>query len=208
MKKGHFVKTKHYKPVNLLPKDYRQMQKNRKWKVIIVLMMSLEVIAYIGQVIIRTQMEKTKITEQLERATSELFDSRYDEIYAMHRALENEKQELVKWEACYQKLMSAHDESSNRLVKLLARVPKGVYINRLSIEEQRDDKENIMFVEGTAESSQSIINYEALLEEIFGMRKVTCLLEWDTRLQLYDYKIEIISNKLVEEISCEEGVDE
>lgn len=194
--------------MNLLPKDYRQMQKNRKWKVVIVLMMSLEVIAYIGQVIIRTQMERTKVTEQLERMTSELLDSRYDEIYAMHRALENEKQELVKWEACYQKLMSAHDESSNRLVKLLARVPKGVYINHLSIEEQRDDKENSILVEGIAESSQSIINYEALLEEIFGMRKVTCLLEWDARLQLYDYKIEIISNKLGEEISCEEGEDE
>lgn len=206
MKKSYFGKTKHDKPVNLLPKEYRQLQKNKKWKAVIVLMMSLEVMAYIGEVVIKTQLEKRRVNQQLERVTSELLDSRYDTIYAMHQTLENEKQELDKWEACYEKLMSTCDESSNHLVKLLTRVPKGVYINHLSIEAQGDETENGILVEGTAECSQSIINYQAFLEEVFGMRKVTCLLEWDMSLQLYEYKIEIMmATNLVEEMSDEEG---
>lgn len=194
--------------MNLLPKDYKQMQKNTKWKLIVVLMMSLEVVGYIGEVVIRTQLEKRKVNQQLEMVTNELLDSRYDKIYAMHQALEREKQELIKWESCYQKLVNEHDESPNLLVTLLTRVPTGVYINHLSIEEQVGEKEKIILVEGTARKSQSVINYQALLEEIFGMRKVTCLVEWDTRLQLYEYKIEIILNKSVGEIICEKGEDE
>lgn len=204
MKKSYFGKTKHDKPVNLLPKEYRQTQKNKKWKAVIVLLMSVEVMAYIGEVVIKTQLEKRRVNQQLERVTSELLDGRYDTIYAMHQTLENEKQELAKWEACYQKLMSVCDKSSNRLVKLLTRVPKGVYINHLSIETQEDETEYGILVEGTAECSQSIINYQAFLEEVFGMRKVTCLLEWDMSSMLYEYKIEI-ATKSVEEMSDEEG---
>lgn len=197
-------KLKSHKIINLLPQDYKQAQKDKKVKRILCLFLIFEVMGYIGKIVVLPKIEEKLVNRQLDEMTKELLDERYDRIYEINQALEKERQELTKWKGCYQQLVMQKDKSWRILEHLLTRVPSGVYINQLSIEDQGDEEKHI-YLEGIAKESNNAINYQAVLEEAFGMRTVTCLLEWDEKQQVYQYKMEVSPNELLEEINIEEG---
>lgn len=200
------------KPVNLLPRAYKETRKRKRKMRLAIGLIVIEIVGYVFLTIILPNREVEKMNRQLDKLSNQLLDEHYMDVNQKVMKLKEEKNDLESWKQCYEQICCTNFISSGLIESLLAHVPKGVSVEKLNIVAENDDEEKAIGIEGIAEDSNGIVNYQMDVEERFGFHQVNCLFEWDEEKEKYGFTMEIRMDELEsgqEEMELgEEQIDE
>lgn len=192
------------KKINLLPKEYINAQKVRRIQLAVIGAVILEVVVFVGGIVLPPKMEAQEVMAELDEVSAQLTDERFADVNQKIKELEDMKVEVEAWNDKYEEIKEENFVSKRIIDSLLTRVPVGLSVNTLQISKESDDGGKQILLTGTAEEAVSVMNYTTIIEGVFGFGTAKGQFEFDKEKQLYTYTIEV---KMAEEV-VEETVEE
>ncbi|MBP3887073.1 MAG: hypothetical protein J6F30_05390 [Cellulosilyticum sp.] len=190
------------KKINLLPESYISLQKKKHRQLMIFGMIVLESLWFIGKIVIQPKIDIKRASMLLDEISMQLANDCFKEVYEKGHLLEQECEEVDRWNNVYQQLEETEFISKQLLDSLFAVVPKGVFLKKLQIKKE----DQMIILEGTAQEVIQIMNYCTIIEGIFGYGTVKETFEMNQDKINYTYFIEISvpQEEILEETNEEE----
>ena len=190
------------KKINLLPESYISLQKKKHRQLMIFGMIVLESLWFIGKIVIQPKIDIKRASMLLDEISMQLANDCFKEVYEKCHLLEQECEEVDRWNNVYQQLEETEFISKQLLDSLFAVVPKGVFLKKLQIKKE----DQMIILEGTAQEVIQIMNYCTIIEGIFGYGTVKETFEMNQDKINYTYFIEISvpQEEILEETNEEE----
>ncbi len=196
------------KKINLLPKEYIQAQKVKNVQIGIIVLLILEVAAFIGGVVIPPKLEAQEVMARLDEVSAELTDPRFANVNQKIKELEDMKVEVETWNNKYKDIKEENFISKRILDSLLTRIPVGLSVGTLNITKADEGVDKQIVLTGTADETIDIMNYTTMIEGVFGLGSAKQEFDLDKEKGVYNYTIEVkIPSKTVEEVSAEEKTE-
>lgn len=192
------------KKINLVPKEYLQAQKVRNIQLAVIAVLVLEVGGFVGKVVLPPKLEAQEVMARLDEVSAELTDSRFADVNQKIKALEDVKIELEEWNDKYKEIKEENFVSKRIIDSLLTRVPVGLSVSTLTISKDSEKEGKQIILTGTAQEAISIMNYNTIIEGVFGFGTTHEEFELDKEKGYYTYTITIITP---EEVVAEETTD-
>ena len=157
------------KGINLLPKEYIIEQKINFYEKIIGGILALELACFVVFVALPPKQEVVRTAQELEEKRAQLNSSKYAEVNKALEELADTKNSIDAWNEAYGKIKVAGYIDETLLDEITGRVPSGVYIETLSIEDTQEegDGSKTISIEGSCEKTEVAQGYFAILETIF-----------------------------------------
>lgn len=179
------------KKINLLPGEYVKAQKERGIQILILSVLIVEVLGFIGGIVVLPKVEARKVQARLDEVSQELMDDSFTDVNQKIKKLDGVKLEVEEWNEKYQRIKKENFVSKGILESLLTRVPADVVVNILSISKSEEGQEKQINIQGTAREAIGVINYATLLEGIFGLGTTENEFFLDKEKNTYCYTISI-----------------
>lgn len=161
------------KGINLLPKQYIQEQKIKRWKYIGGYVLAVECLVFVAIAIIPPKVKIQKQQSTLDALQVQLNDPKYEGVNKAIADLEKARNNLAVWTEKYSTLKRPSFISARVLDSMTARVPSGVTINSLKISPLDGTTGGAISVEGTAIDYGSVFSYVTVLENAYGSENVS-----------------------------------
>lgn len=156
--------------INLLPREYVSVQKNKILKNILGIGLAIE-LGVTGIMAVQPLSEIASKQEQLEIINEKLNNPRFDEVKAVKIKLQEVKKNYEDWSNKLSEIKATPVVSGALLDTLLGNLPVGVTIDYLQIEEQS------VVIKGKSTNDFSIRGYISKLQNIYLESDMTFELE-------------------------------
>lgn len=161
------------KGINLLPKQYIQEQKIKRWKYIGGCALAVECLIFIAIAVIPPKVKIQKQQVTLDALQVQLDDPKYEGVNKAIADLEKARNDLAVWTKKYGTLKSPSFISARILDSMTARVPSGTVINNIKISPLDGTTGGVVSVEGTALDYGAAFSYVTVLENAYGSENVS-----------------------------------
>lgn len=153
--------------INLLPISYIQAHKMKKRRIMVVISLIIGYCTFIGGGVLPTKLKLKAQSQQLEALQNQLEAPEYKGILEKLNALDKAQEALTLWEQTYEALKEENQVTTQTLDVLMAYVPEGIMINRLTMGKGEEITDGGIYIEGEARDTMSVLGYVTYLESIY-----------------------------------------
>lgn len=154
--------------INLLPMEYIQAEKLKKYRVMGIVLLVLECLLFVFMVVRPTFNHKQYEEQVLGELERMLAHTKFQAVNQTLEELNEAERELGLWGEQYALFKKRDWINTALLDSLTARMPAGVTINSLQI----SDGDLKVEISGLTRSSEQLLNYIVILENTFKSAKI------------------------------------
>lgn len=161
------------KGINLLPKQYIQEQKIKKYEYIAGCILVAECLLFISAFVVPPKIKIQKQQGALDALQVQLDDPKYEGVNKAIADLQKARNDLQIWTEKYSTLKSPNFISARILDSVTARVPSGVSIDGLTLSPGENTTGGVVSINGIANDYGSAFSYVTIMENTYGSENVS-----------------------------------
>lgn len=183
--------------INLLPRQYRDSRRARIYGYIGTGILLLEIIGFIGLVVIPTQRELKTTSNELLSKQKGIEDERYTKVNELSGDIMTIKKDLQTWLTCYENMEKKTFIGGVLLDELTARIPEGLILSSILIEEGVPQQEGQyvqqISLSGKAKAPTYVMAYLNIMETLFHEDTISHTLAKDSETgeSIFTFNIEL-----------------
>lgn len=200
--------------INLLPKQYRNSRRIKILGYLAIGILMLEVIGFINLVVLPVQRELKITNDELLSKQKGAEDERYVRINELLEATVIAQKELQSWITCCKNIEKETFIGGRLLDELTARIPEGLILSSISIEEGtlEEESQNIQQISlsGRAQAPTQVMTYLNTMETLFLEDTISHTLTKDSQTEesIFEFNIELKESADLQEGPKEYGNSE
>lgn len=200
--------------INLLPKQYRNSRRIKILGYSAIGILMLEVIGFISLVVLPVQRELKITNDELLSKQKGAEDERYVRINELLEATVIAQKELQSWITCCKNIEKETFIGGKLLDELTARIPEGLILSSISIEEGtlEEESQNIQQISlsGRAQAPTQVMTYLNTMETLFLEDTISHTLTKDSQTEesIFEFNIELKESADLQEEPKEYGNSE
>lgn len=200
--------------INLLPKQYRNSRRIKILGYLAIGILMLEVIGFISLVVLPVQRELKITNDELLSKQKGAEDERYVRINELLEATVIAQKELQSWITCCKNIEKETFIGGRLLDELTARIPEGLILSSISIEEGtlEEESQNIQQISlsGRAQAPTQVMTYLNTMETLFLEDTISHTLTKDSQTEesIFEFNIELKESADLQEEPKEYGNSE
>lgn len=200
--------------INLLPKQYRNSRRIKILGYLAIGILMLEVIGFINLVVLPVQRELKITNDELLSKQKGVEDERYVRINELLEATVIAQKELQSWITCCKNIEKETFIGGRLLDELTARIPEGLILSSISIEEGtlEEESQNIQQISlsGRAQAPTQVMTYLNTMETLFLEDTISHTLTKDSQTEesIFEFNIELKESADLQEEPKEYGNSE
>lgn len=200
--------------INLLPKQYRNSRRIKILGYSAIGILMLEVIGFISLVVLPVQRELKITNDELLSKQKGAEDERYVRINELLEATVIAQKELQSWITCCKNIEKETFIGGRLLDELTARIPEGLILSSISIEEGtlEEESQNIQQISlsGRAQAPTQVMTYLNTMETLFLEDTISHTLTKDSQTEesIFEFNIELKESADLQEEPKEYGNSE
>lgn len=200
--------------INLLPKQYRNSRRIKILGYLAIGILMLEIIGFISLVVLPIQRELKITNEELLSKQKGVEDERYVRINELLEATVIAQKELQSWITCCKNIEKETFIGGRLLDELTARIPEGLILSSISIEEGtlEEESQNIQQISlsGRAQAPTQVMTYLNTMETLFLEDTISHTLTKDSQTEesIFEFNIELKESVDLQEEPKEYGNSE
>ncbi len=183
------------KGINLLPREYIIAEKIKLGQMIISAALALEVVCFVAFFAIPPKQEIEATRQELEAKQREVVSDKYAGVNKTLNDLEVAKADMTKWNNEYHTIKQESYINGQLLDELVGRVPRGVNISMLSIDNPTPDSTGAvtrtLSIDAQSNTFMQSLNFVSVLETLFPAESIIHETNPNEETGKYDLQITI-----------------